>query len=331
MDNALLTSGTLNTNYPSLAVVGYGDTSMEESKLRDYNVRTLRRANITYIADVPCQKLLEEMNSERKLVPDLMMCAYNETADACSGDSGGPLVVTGVGLEMGDDGDYTTDLQVGIVSWGPGGSCQHNNQQLIGVYTQLDRYGGWIDDAIEQLSSTVSPPPTQMETADNSELGTQINAEGCVARNGCRCKGFWQYQGRSYYDCENPDNSGDWCIVDLSDSCVPGGTIDPPGEFWDTCDCRTKVSSKTSNPGSIMACPSSLSGCMCQQSWSHDGIPFQGCANPDNDPSGHWCYIQGTFSSCNNAQNVYPETRTVTNGQGELLGYFDYCKPECVV
>lgn len=40
---------------------------------------------------------------------------------------------------------------------------------------------------------------------------------------------------------------------------------------------------------------SPLNDCQCMPSWSYGGSSFQGCANPDNDPNGSWCF---TTSAC---------------------------------
>eukprot|EP01026_Neomeris_dumetosa_P057501 TRINITY_DN52966_c0_g1_i3.p2 TRINITY_DN52966_c0_g1~~TRINITY_DN52966_c0_g1_i3.p2 ORF type:complete len:271 (+),score=28.35 TRINITY_DN52966_c0_g1_i3:85-897(+) len=269
--------------------------------------------------------MLKETKSQRKLEPEFMMCAFNDTADACSGDSGGPLVVTGLGLEVGMDGNYTTDLQVGIVSWGPGDACQNNERQYVGVYTQLDRYIGWIDDAVQQLDSTVSSDLSSQQTNTND---SEDRGGTCQTELGCYCKQFWQYQGRSYMECENPDQdpSGNWCIVDVRDCANPAGSISITGEFWDSCSCGKQLDAAKSDK---LDCPSTVSGCKCQNTWYHSGKPYQGCSNPDNDTQGRWCYIQGDFSGCSNAGYIDPETRKVSNVEGQLLSYFDYCKEEC--
>merc|ERR1712071_283624 len=65
-----------------------------------------------------------------------MLCAAREGIDSCQGDSGGPLIVKGV--------DASTDVQVGISSWGIG--CADPNYP--GVYSRVSEKVDWIREQI---------------------------------------------------------------------------------------------------------------------------------------------------------------------------------------
>jgi hypothetical protein len=64
-----------------------------------------------------------------------VFCASHPTRSTCRGDSGGPVVLTN-----------GTPTLVGLVSWGKK-KCAGDGRP--GVYTRIDRYAGWIDQAMK--------------------------------------------------------------------------------------------------------------------------------------------------------------------------------------
>eukprot|EP01023_Acetabularia_acetabulum_P020908 TRINITY_DN20931_c0_g1_i2.p1 TRINITY_DN20931_c0_g1~~TRINITY_DN20931_c0_g1_i2.p1 ORF type:complete len:599 (+),score=98.56 TRINITY_DN20931_c0_g1_i2:93-1889(+) len=320
--SAISLSGILETNRDTLSVIGYGDTNVNEAVHKEYNVRYMRRARLDYVPDYRCDQMLDATSAIRELIPEKMLCAYNVSADACGGDSGGPLVITGVGQGLSEVETYEFDYQIGIVSWGPGEACSTLSQQFIGVYTELGGYIEWIDNSIQQFRS-VGIGSFQIDTSFSSPSETG----DCRTKNGCSCKQLWQYQGQSYNECANPDSDdgGNWCMVDLNE-CYrrPSGSVSLTGEFWDRCECPQQTKVKQDG------CPATRLGCSCRPQWSHSGISYQGCDNPDADPTGDWCYIQGDFNQCDNGGGVNVASRTITSeSTGEIIGYFDYCKQQC--
>eukprot|EP01026_Neomeris_dumetosa_P050022 TRINITY_DN43787_c0_g1_i3.p2 TRINITY_DN43787_c0_g1~~TRINITY_DN43787_c0_g1_i3.p2 ORF type:complete len:176 (-),score=7.02 TRINITY_DN43787_c0_g1_i3:31-558(-) len=55
--------------------------------------------------------------------------------------------------------------------------------------------------------------------------------------------------------------------------------------------------------GSDEECLSSLTGCECMRMWTYGGQIYSGCANPDNNPNGAWCFIDPAQTPCPQAQD----------------------------
>jgi len=121
-----------------LIVMGWGDIDHRESELVTSDI--MRESTVTYWNNTECEKstgytFLEDgtvgLASYEELVTPTMLCARDIegfVSDACQGDSGGPLVKTG--------SDSSTDVQVGVVSWGFG--CA--NPDFPGVYARVSAY-----------------------------------------------------------------------------------------------------------------------------------------------------------------------------------------------
>eukprot|EP01024_Parvocaulis_polyphysoides_P015940 TRINITY_DN17057_c0_g1_i2.p1 TRINITY_DN17057_c0_g1~~TRINITY_DN17057_c0_g1_i2.p1 ORF type:complete len:469 (-),score=77.34 TRINITY_DN17057_c0_g1_i2:412-1818(-) len=50
-------------------------------------------------------------------------------------------------------------------------------------------------------------------------------------------------------------------------------------------------------------CLDSLTGCECMRMWTYAGQIYSGCANPDNNPNGAWCFVDTAKTPCPSAQN----------------------------
>ena len=77
-------------------------------------------------------------------IKEAVFCASNPTRSTCRGDSGGPVILTN-----------GTPLLVGIVSWGKK-ACAGDGRP--GVYTRIDRYAQWIDQAMKLPAGKNSLP-----------------------------------------------------------------------------------------------------------------------------------------------------------------------------
>jgi len=105
---------------------------------------------------------------------------------------------------------------------------------------------------------------------------------------GCACKDTWEYNNKKYCDgkCHNPDGdvNGAWCFT--SATCA--------GKTWSYC----KAPEAEPECDAIDSDYEPPSGCTCKSDWSYNGKRYceSGCANPDNDSNGKWCY---TSATCN--------------------------------
>jgi len=85
----------------STIIMGWGTTEYGNSS------DVLLEANVTTITDNECKGIFGTY-----LLGDSTICAYDIFQDTCQGDSGGPLIIPG--------DNASTDVQIGITSWGFG-------------------------------------------------------------------------------------------------------------------------------------------------------------------------------------------------------------------
>jgi len=130
----------------SVTVMGWGDTVASNSYTQLSN--TLREVEVKVVSNKNCERSKGYAggfyNSYQGAISDNMLCAKDIGEDSCQGDSGGPLVVKGR--------DGSTDVQVGVVSWGIG--CA--NENFPGVYARVSSVYDWIKREVCERSS--DPP-----------------------------------------------------------------------------------------------------------------------------------------------------------------------------
>eukprot|EP00541_Cyclophora_tenuis_P001705 CAMPEP_0116555104 /NCGR_PEP_ID=MMETSP0397-20121206/7969_1 /TAXON_ID=216820 /ORGANISM="Cyclophora tenuis, Strain ECT3854" /LENGTH=288 /DNA_ID=CAMNT_0004080353 /DNA_START=132 /DNA_END=995 /DNA_ORIENTATION=- len=89
------------------------------------------------------------------IIDDTMICANDFGQMTCDGDSGGPLVVPN---------GPTTDVLVGIVSWGDT-TCINSNRP--GVFVRVSWFASWIDSQVCSLTGDCGgggPTPSRLPT-----------------------------------------------------------------------------------------------------------------------------------------------------------------------
>eukprot|EP01026_Neomeris_dumetosa_P071309 TRINITY_DN71948_c0_g2_i1.p1 TRINITY_DN71948_c0_g2~~TRINITY_DN71948_c0_g2_i1.p1 ORF type:complete len:600 (-),score=91.55 TRINITY_DN71948_c0_g2_i1:815-2614(-) len=84
-------------------------------------------------------------------------------------------------------------------------------------------------------------------------------------------------------------------------------------------------------------CSLTRNGCRCLSQWQHDGQDHSLCANPDEDSQGPWCYIdvqqftqEGIEQACSNLDGFLFNNQVVTDENGGVVAYFDYCRSDCL-
>ncbi|XP_023310955.1 uncharacterized protein LOC108912856 [Anoplophora glabripennis] len=110
------------------------------------NRQKLKRVELPFVSRNQCETLMKNSRLGRNFdLHSSFMCAGGEEdRDACIGDGGGPLV-----CEMPSDPNQF--FQAGIVSWGIGCGLK----DVPGVYTDVKRISGWIEDELERRSLCV--------------------------------------------------------------------------------------------------------------------------------------------------------------------------------
>ncbi|HEV3364804.1 MAG TPA: serine protease [Acidimicrobiia bacterium] len=112
----------LETANRMLTVIGWGTTRAGKPSYPN----ELHKVDVPVVSDATCQGAYRA-----SLDPATEVCAGAPGSDSCYGDSGGPLFA-----------NSTTDIQVGIVSWGNG--C--GKKRFPGVYAEVNNPNirGWI-------------------------------------------------------------------------------------------------------------------------------------------------------------------------------------------
>lgn len=163
-------------------------------------------------------------------ITDFMMCASRLGKDSCQGDSGGPLIIKG--------DNFTSDLQIGIVSWGKG--CAEPD--FPGVYTNLAAASvkDFIDfiiscEKVDMQSNLDFNNCCSVECVDGVLSCTRKmlswqddNLQGCFPDNWCSIGNGMCDSSNNNVNC-NYDN-GDCCqgsCVDTEHNCADFDCLDP--------------------------------------------------------------------------------------------------------
>eukprot|EP00526_Cylindrotheca_closterium_P002109 CAMPEP_0113605620 /NCGR_PEP_ID=MMETSP0017_2-20120614/2424_1 /TAXON_ID=2856 /ORGANISM="Cylindrotheca closterium" /LENGTH=1097 /DNA_ID=CAMNT_0000514121 /DNA_START=208 /DNA_END=3498 /DNA_ORIENTATION=- /assembly_acc=CAM_ASM_000147 len=138
-----------NTNQ-AVTALGFGQTRPDDGTSE---ATILQQVDLKYIPNEQCSLSSDGLDSYEGLLSEAMMCAADEGKDACFGDSGGPLVARNLDSQPVDnDPSRTTDVLVGLTSWGFG--CADAN--FPGVYARVSNQFGWLTETICQISD--DPP-----------------------------------------------------------------------------------------------------------------------------------------------------------------------------
>lgn len=107
-----------------LTIMGWGATC--EGSVYSH---VLLETDVDVISQAQCGQSYQE-----EIITDQMICARRAGRDSCQGDSGGPIIF------KGHDNKATSDLQVGVISWGKG--CA--DPLYPGVYARVNEAYDWI-------------------------------------------------------------------------------------------------------------------------------------------------------------------------------------------
>ena len=191
-----------------LTVMGWGDTDALPGDEFNFESDVLVNADVSYISNEECDASegydnYGDFQAYKHVVTDTMLCATANPNDSCNGDGGSPLVVQG--------DNASSDIQVGIVSWGVGCATE-----LPSGYARVSHFYDWIQSQVCKGS----------DCSDGSD-GSQSQV----------CKGS-SYASEAGFDCSD-GSDGIIQPVDPCRICPDGTTIDVdsiPYEYsWWSC------------------------------------------------------------------------------------------------
>eukprot|EP00594_Rhizosolenia_setigera_P008877 CAMPEP_0178972878 /NCGR_PEP_ID=MMETSP0789-20121207/21325_1 /TAXON_ID=3005 /ORGANISM="Rhizosolenia setigera, Strain CCMP 1694" /LENGTH=550 /DNA_ID=CAMNT_0020660509 /DNA_START=93 /DNA_END=1745 /DNA_ORIENTATION=- len=141
-----------------VTTLGWGTTSSGGSKSS-----ILLDVDLKVVDQNECN---EKYQAGGATITDVMFCAASPGKDSCQGDSGGPLVIKNKNKKEGGEGkdDPSTDVQVGVVSWGFG--CA--DASFPGVYARVSKYIDFIQSNTQSMAPTISSSPTISTAPTNS-------------------------------------------------------------------------------------------------------------------------------------------------------------------
>jgi trypsin len=118
----------------SVTVMGWGKTDINDVFNAGSDV--LMNVEVNIVPNDECQQSEAYGQSYSNLVTENVLCARDVGQDSCQGDSGGPLIVRG--------NDVSTDVQIGIVSYGIGCAME----QFPGIYARISKAYNWIETEV---------------------------------------------------------------------------------------------------------------------------------------------------------------------------------------
>ena len=133
-----------------VTVMGWGDVdASDELELSS----ELMEVEVNVITNDECEQSEGDYGSYKDLISGNSLCAREEGGgeDSCQGDSGGPLIIKG--------NDTSSDIQVGVVSWGIG--CA--TKEYPGVYARVSAQYEWIRSEVCQRSRN---PPSSFDCGE---------------------------------------------------------------------------------------------------------------------------------------------------------------------
>lgn len=183
---ALVESGQELEGGTNVTVIGWGTTCSGGSVSNE-----LREVTVQIVSNPDC----EGAYSPDADVTNEMMCAAAPGKDSCQGDSGGPLFIKGE--------DSSSDVQVGVVSWGFGCACE----AYPGVYAGLALQTDFIT---ETMANATTGSSGDGDTCDFPEDGFDYDGNECTVADSCYIgDGFCDF---FEYNTESCNNDGGDCI-----------------------------------------------------------------------------------------------------------------------